>query len=70
MVVPPTVTTPFGAEHVVAIATTAPATGLLAWLKAHNDQHDAEELPAAIARAIADDPQARIGTVGLYTAAR
>ena len=66
----PTVNTPFGADHVVAVATTAPATGLLAWLRTHNNQHDAADLPAAIARAIADDPQARIGTVGLYTAAR
>jgi hypothetical protein len=63
----PAVDAPFGTDYTVAIATSGPAADLLAWLKGHNNKHDAFELPAVIARTIAADAKARIGTAGLYT---
>jgi hypothetical protein len=63
----PAVNAPFGTDYTVAIATSRPATELIAWLQAHNNKHDAFELPAAIARTLAADPNARVGTAGLYT---
>jgi len=64
---PPVVGAPFGADHVIAVATSRPATELVDWLMTHNSQRDAAMLPAAIAKAVASDTAARIGTVGLYT---
>lgn len=63
----PAVDAPFGTDYTVAIATSRPATELIAWLQAHNNKHDAFELPAVIARTLAADPNARVGTAGLYT---
>jgi hypothetical protein len=60
---------PYGTDYTVVIATSSPATDLLAWLRAHNLKRDAVELPEVIGRTIAADPKARIGTAGLYTAA-
>jgi Caspase domain/Domain of unknown function (DUF4384) len=63
----PAVSAPFGTDYTVAIATAGPATNLLAWLRSHTDRHDAFELPAIIARTLAADAKARVGTAGLYT---
>jgi hypothetical protein len=63
----PAVTEPFGTDVAVAVATRRPATELMAWLTAHNLQRDGFDLPAVIARTIAADTDARIGTLGLYT---
>jgi hypothetical protein len=63
----PAVDAPFGTDYTVAIATSRPATELIAWLRAHNNKHDAFELPPVIARTLAADPNARVGTAGLYT---
>jgi hypothetical protein len=68
------VVSPFGADHVVAVAGSRPAAELVEWLKAHDGTRDATKrdaalLPAVIAGVLASDPAARIGTVGLYTSA-
>jgi hypothetical protein len=63
----PAVDAPFGTDYTVAIATSRRAIELIAWLQAHNNRRDAFELPAAIARTLAADPNARVGTAGLYT---
>jgi hypothetical protein len=63
----PAVGVPFGTDYTVAIATRVPATDLLAWLRGHNNRRDAFELPAVIARTVAADAKARVGTAGLYT---
>jgi hypothetical protein len=63
----PAVSTPFGTDYTVAIATAGPATNLLAWLRGHTDKRDAFELPAVIDRTLAADAKARVGTAGLYT---
>jgi hypothetical protein len=63
----PAVGAPFGTDYTVAIATREPATELLAWLHGHNNKRDAFELPAVIARTMAADTKARVGTAGLYT---
>jgi hypothetical protein len=63
----PAVDAPFGTDYIVAIATSRPATKLIAWLQSHNNKHDAFELPAVVARTLAADPNARVGTAGLYT---
>jgi hypothetical protein len=65
----PIVDAPFGSDHVIAVTTSGPATDLIAWLTSHNIKRDAVELPAVIARTIAADPPARVGTIGLYTVA-
>jgi hypothetical protein len=65
----PVVGDPFGADLVVAIATSQPATQLLAWLEEHNLKRDAVDLVHVVGDTLAADPQARLGTVGLYTAA-
>jgi hypothetical protein len=48
----PAVDAPFGTDYTVAIATSRPATELIAWLRAHNNKHDAFELPAVIVRTL------------------
>jgi hypothetical protein len=63
----PRVQQPFGADHVVAVATRGPATELLGWLTAHDGKRDAASLPAVIADTVASDGATRIGTMGLYT---
>jgi hypothetical protein len=63
----PSVAAPFGTDYTVVIATSGPATDLLAWLRGHNNKRDAFQLPAVIARALAADAKARVGTAGLYT---
>jgi Caspase domain/Domain of unknown function (DUF4384) len=63
----PAVDAPFGTDYTVAIATSRPATELISWLQAHNNKRDAFELPAVIAHTLAADPNARVGTAGLYT---
>jgi Caspase domain len=63
----PVVGEPFGADVVVGVATSRPATELTAWLRTHNKQRDAFDLPGVITRTIATDTDSRVGTVGLYT---
>jgi hypothetical protein len=58
----PAVDAPLGTDYTVVIATSRPAIELIAWLQAHN----AFELPAVIARTLAADANARVGTAGLY----
>jgi hypothetical protein len=64
----PVVRPPYGADHVVAVATSRPAKNLVEWLVAHDGKRDAASLPAVIADVVASDVT-RIGTVGLYTVA-
>jgi hypothetical protein len=63
----PVVGPPFGADLVVTIETRRPVEHLLDWLRAHDGRPDAFDFPAVIARTIAADATARVGTVGLYT---
>jgi hypothetical protein len=62
----PAVDAPLGTDYTVVIATSRPAMALIAWLQAHNNKHDAFELPAVVARTLAADANARVGTAGLY----
>jgi Caspase domain len=65
----PTVGEPFGADHVIVVATAHPAIELLSWMIAHNHKHDAAELPSVLANTLTSNGATRVGTVGLYTAA-
>jgi hypothetical protein len=65
----PRVEKPFGADEVVAVTTTQPATDLVKWLKDHNQKRDAALVPGELARLVATDRFLRVGTVGLYTRA-
>lgn len=62
----PRVDLPFGTDYTVVIATSAPASDLVDWLRAHQ-RRDAFELPAILAAKIAADGKARLGTAGLFT---
>jgi hypothetical protein len=64
----PNVTSPFGADQVVAVATSAPPTQLLSWLYEHDQRADAALLPGELKKILDGDASARIGTVGLHTA--
>jgi hypothetical protein len=65
----PVVEKPFGADHVVAVATERASADFVKWLIEHNHKRDAALVPGEITRLIQTDATARIGTVGLYTSA-
>ncbi len=58
---------PFGTEYTVVIATSGSPADLVKWLHAHNDKHDAFDLPAVLAGTIKVDNKTRLGTAGLFT---
>ncbi|MBO0753235.1 MAG: hypothetical protein J2P53_14045, partial [Bradyrhizobiaceae bacterium] len=62
----PRVDLPFGTDYTVVIATSAPASDLVDWLRAHKGR-DAFELPAVLAAKVAADDRTRLGTAGLFT---
>ena len=66
----PTVTKPFGADHLVAIASSVRLTDFERWLNDHDNRMPpmAGLLPQQIGQALLKDPTLRIGTVSLYTA--
>jgi hypothetical protein len=43
------------------------SAGLIKWLYAHNNRHDAFDLPAVLAGTIKADGKTRLGTAGLFT---
>jgi hypothetical protein len=63
----PKVDLPLGTDYTVVIATSGPAKDLAGWLRAHNQKHDAFELPGILALTVKADAQARLGTAGLFT---
>jgi hypothetical protein len=63
----PKVDPPLGADYTVVIATSAPADDLIGWLRAHNQKHDAFELPAVLDSKIKTDSKTRLGSAGLFT---
>jgi hypothetical protein len=65
----PKVTSPFGTDYTVVIATSIKPDKLLNWLKAHDTQQSAFEFPGVLAEQIRADGTTRIGTTGLFTAA-
>ena len=58
---------PFGADTIVALATSKVPTNFVAWLKAHHAKRDAALIPAEIGRVLDDDPSARLGFAGVFT---
>jgi hypothetical protein len=60
------VTPPFGADHVVAVASEQPLDGLLGLLRILDGQTAGEDVAAALASALAGT-RYRLGLVGLYT---
>jgi hypothetical protein len=63
----PKVDYPLGTDYTVVIATSGPAKDLVGWLRAHNQKHDAFQLPGILAKTITADGMARLGTAGLFT---
>jgi hypothetical protein len=61
------VTPPFGADTIVALATSKPADDLLARLREHHLRRDAALIPDFLASALKTDPSARVGYVGVFT---
>lgn len=64
------VTPPFGADALVALASSGPSSELLAWLRAHHGKRDAALVPDLLKNAVAADPKIRIGFDGVFTNAR
>jgi Caspase domain/Domain of unknown function (DUF4384) len=64
------VTPPFGADTLVALASSGPSSQLLAWLRAHHGKRDAALVPDLLKNAVAADPKIRIGFDGVFTNAR
>jgi hypothetical protein len=58
---------PFGADTIVALATSKVPTDFVAWLKAHHAKRDAALIPAELGRVLDDDPSARLGFAGVFT---
>jgi len=58
---------PFGADTIVALATSKVPTNFVAWLKAHHAKRDAALIPAELGRVLDDDPSARLGFAGVFT---
>jgi tetratricopeptide (TPR) repeat protein len=58
---------PLGTNTAVVIATSTPAEDLVGWLRAHDQQRDAFELPAALASKISADGKTRLGTIIFQT---
>jgi hypothetical protein len=64
------VTPPFGADTIVALASSGISSQLLAWLRAHHGRRDAALIPELLRSAIEADPTIRIGFAGVFTNAR
>ena len=64
------VTPPFGADTIVALASSGISSRLLAWLRAHHGRRDAALIPELLRSAIGADPTIRIGFAGVFTNAR
>jgi hypothetical protein len=64
------VTPPFGADTIVALASSGASSQLLGWLRAHHGRRDAALIPALLRSAIAADSTTRIGFAGVFTNAR
>ena len=58
---------PFGADTIVALATSKVPTDFVAWLKAHHAKRDAALIPAELGRVLDDDSSARLGFAGVFT---
>jgi hypothetical protein len=58
---------PFGADTIVAVATSIPPTPLIEWLKRHQGQRDAALLPDVLQTLSTLDPTARMGFAGIFT---
>lgn len=58
---------PFGADTIVALATSSDPADFVAWLKTHHGKRDAALLPAALGRLVETDPSARLGFAGVFT---
>lgn len=61
------VTPPFGADTIVALATSKPANDFLARLRERHLRRDAALIPDFLASALKTDPSARVGYVGVFT---
>jgi Caspase domain len=61
------VTPPFGADTIVALATSRQADDFLERLRKQHGRRDAALIPDALASAMKIDPTARIGFVGVFT---
>jgi hypothetical protein len=64
------VTPPFGADTIVALASSGISSQLLAWLRAHHGRRDAALIPELLRSAIEADPKMRVGFAGVFTNAR
>jgi hypothetical protein len=64
------VTPPFGADTIVALASSGASSQLLAWLRAHHGRRDAALIPELLRSAIAADATTRVGFAGVFTNAR
>ncbi len=64
------VTPPFGADTIVALASSGVSSQLLAWLRAHHGRRDAALIPELLKSAIEADPKMRVGFAGVFTNAR
>jgi hypothetical protein len=64
------VTPPFGADTIVALASSGASSQFLAWLRAHHGRRDAALIPELLRSAIAADSTTRIGFAGVFTNAR
>jgi len=58
---------PFGADTIVALATSKFPTDFVGWLKAHHAKRDAALIPAELGRVLDDDSSARLGFAGVFT---
>jgi hypothetical protein len=64
------VTPPFGADTIVALASSGISSQLLGWLRAHHGRRDAALIPELLRNAIAAGSTTRIGFAGVFTNAR
>jgi hypothetical protein len=64
------VTPPFGADTIVALASSGTSSQLLGWLRAHHGRRDAALIPELLKSAIEADSTTRIGFAGVFTNAR
>jgi hypothetical protein len=64
------VTPPFGADTIVALASSGTSSQLLGWLRTHHGRRDAALIPELLRSAIAADSTIRIGFAGVFTNAR
>jgi hypothetical protein len=64
------VTPPFGADTIVALASSEPTDDLLGWLRAHHGKRDAALIPELLTGALKTNPDIRVGFSGVFTNAR